>query len=102
MELIELSKTVKYSKQKSVYWQLNHPQANESIIKIKIKEARLKQGKAKYSKYLKMQYYNDIKSLDNIKKYLLDTYESESKAFKLLFSFGYVTEKYEEKIQTKH
>jgi hypothetical protein len=96
VELIELSKKVVYSR-KGYYWKINQPHTDEGIIKKKIKESRLKQGKEKYSKYLQMRYYNNIKSLADIKKHLLQTYENEDKAFKLLFSFGYVTEKYEEK-----
>src|SRR6266516_45498 len=43
-----------------------------------------------------MHYYNNIKSLDDIVKSFMTTYKKENKAFKLLFSFGYVTEKHEE------
>ena len=96
VELIELSKKVIYSRKS--FWLINQPHTEESIIRAKLKESRLKEGKEKYSKYLQMKYYNNIKSLDNIKKYLIETYENEDKAFKLSFSFGYVTEKYEQKI----
>jgi hypothetical protein len=95
-ELIELSKKVVYSKKS--FWLINQPHTDETIIKNKLKESRFKEGKEKYSKYLQMKFYNNIKSLDDIKKYLLKTYENEDNAFKLSFSFGYVTEKYEEKI----
>src|SRR5271155_5511699 len=51
----------------------------------------------KYSKYIKMYFNNDIKCLEDIGETLLYTYEKENNAFKLLFSFGFVTEKLNEK-----
>ena len=56
---------------------------------------RQRYNKEQYSKYLKMYYYNYIKSIDDVHNSLLKTYEKENKAFKLLFSFGYICEKHD-------
>ena len=55
--------------------------------------ARTRYGEENSSKYLKTYYYNNIQSLDDISKYLMKTYQKEDKAFKLMISFGYVTER---------
>ena len=55
--------------------------------------------KDKYSKYIKMYYYNQIESIEDVKECLLKTYANESKAFKILYSFGYVTEKLKENLK---
>ena len=93
-ELIELCKNSIYICV-GLYWKLNllsNP-GDEGLVRQKIEADRLKYGKEYDSKYLKMYYYNDIKSLDDITSGLMQTYKKESNAFKLLFSFGYVTEK---------
>src|SRR6266516_4151738 len=78
-----------------IYWKINEPR-DEDSARQKVEANRLKYGKEFNSKYLKMHYYNNIKSLDDIVKSFMTTYKKENKAFKLLFSFGYVTEKHEE------
>ena len=40
-----------------------------------------------------MYCYNHIASLDDVHNNLMKTYKEENNAFKLLFSFGYITEK---------
>ena len=40
-----------------------------------------------------MYYCNHITSLDDVHNNLMITYKDENNAFKLLFSFGYITEK---------
>ena len=62
-----------------------------------VEEAGLKYLKEYYSKYLKMYYYHRITSLDDVRESLMTTYKEENKAFKLLFSFGYVMQKKIEK-----
>src|SRR5271155_1766303 len=42
-----------------------------------------------------MQYYNNIRSLEDVQKCLVATYKNEDSSFKMHISFGYVTEKYE-------
>src|SRR6266516_228738 len=78
-----------------IYWKINEPR-DEDSARQKVEANRLKYGKEFNSKYLKMHYYNNIKSSDDIATSFMTTYKKENKAFKLLFSFGYVTEKYEE------
>src|SRR6266516_3331374 len=78
-----------------IYWKINEPR-DEDSARQKVEANRLKYGKEFNSKYLRMHYYNNIKSLDDIVKSFMTTYKKENKAFKLLFSFGYVTEKHEE------
>src|SRR5271154_4588775 len=73
------------------YWKINETD-NEGLVSRKVEANRLKHGKEYNNKYLKMYYYNDIKSLEDIQASLMDTYKKESKAFKLLLSFGYATE----------
>lgn len=94
VKLIELSKSVTY---KSVphdeFWKLNIPYSDNDLIAHKIQEARLKYGDKNNSKQLKMYFYNNIRSLDDIKQGLIETYEKENNAFKVMLSFGYVTEK---------
>jgi len=57
------------------------------------KDAREKYGDRSNSKKLKMYLYNNIQSLDDIKQCLTETYQKENNAFKLMVSFGYVTQK---------
>lgn len=75
------------------YWQINIPQSDEKVIDEKIKEAKMKYGEKGFSKYLKTFYYNKVESWNDIEKYLMETYDREHNAFKLMISFGYVTEK---------
>ena len=85
---------------KDEYLKINIPHSDEETI-IKLIEAdRQKYGKEYHSKYLKMYIYNNIKSLDDIHEALHSTYKKEDKSFKLLFSFGYVTEKFNEDEET--
>ena len=98
VDLIELSKKTKYNYE-GRYWKINllsNPEDEDCVIQ-KVEADRLKYGKENDSKHLKMYYYNDIKSLDDIISSLMKTYKKENNAFKLLFSFGYVTEKPDEK-----
>src|SRR5207245_2377301 len=53
---------------------------------------RLKHGVEKYNKYLKMYYFNNIKSHENIKTHLTDIYKQENNQFKIQISLGYVCE----------
>jgi hypothetical protein len=92
-ELIKLSKSVVYWKSIPVYWQINLPYSDEHLLTEKVKSARLKHGEESHSKYLKTYYYNNIRSLDDIGQCLIKTYEKEHKAFKVMISFGYVTER---------
>ena len=92
-DLIELSKSVVYKKDIPIYWQINVPYSDDKLITEKVEAARTKHGEENSSKYLKTYYYNNIQSLDDISKYLMKTYEKEHKAFKLMISFGYVTER---------
>ena len=92
-ELIELSKRVVYRKGIPTYWQINVPNSDEDLITGKVDAARTKHGEENHSKYLKTYYYNNIRSLGDISKCLMKTYEKEHKAFKVMISFGYVTEK---------
>src|SRR6266516_7749691 len=78
-----------------MYRKVNESQ-DEDLPRQKVEANRLKYGKEFNSKYLKMHYYNNIKSSDDIATSFMTTYKKENRAFKLLFSFGYVTEKYEE------
>ena len=94
VKLIELSKNSMFTCE-GQYWKINllsNP-ADEDLARQKVEANRLKYSKEYSSKYLKMFYYNDIKSLDDITSGLMQTYKKESCAFKLLLSFGYVTEK---------
>ena len=75
------------------YWQINIPQSDENVIDEKIKEAKMNYGEKGFSKYLKIFYYNKVESRNDIEKYLMETYGREHNAFKLMISFGYVTEK---------
>src|SRR5271157_145028 len=94
-ELIELSQRTPYNGSKKMYWKINEPSNNdnEGLILDKLKKERLTHEEEHYSKYLKMYYYNHITSLDDVRNNLMKTYKDENNAFKLLFSFGYVTEK---------
>src|SRR5271165_5311205 len=93
-KLIKLSKRMTYNSN-MMYWKINIPSdaRDEGVIFKKVEEARLKYEKEHYSKYLKMYCYNHITSLDDVHKNLMKTYKEENNAFKLLLSFGYVTEK---------
>ena len=91
--LIEFSKSVVYKKDIPIYWQINVPYSDDKLITEKVEAARTKHGEENSSKYLKTYYYNNIQSLDDICKCLMKTYEKEDKAFKLMISFGYVTER---------
>src|SRR5271165_1453911 len=93
-ELIELSKRTPYNSN-TIYWKINMPSnpQYESLIVEKVEEARLAYKKEYFNKYLKMYYYTHITSLDDVHKYLMKTYKDENNAFKLLLSFGYITEK---------
>jgi hypothetical protein len=94
-KLIELSKNTTYYQYQ--YWKINmlsNPE-DEKIVQQKLDEDRQKYGKEYDSKYLKMYYYNDIKSLEDVISGFMKTYSKENEAFKLLFSLGYVTEKLE-------
>ena len=96
-ELIELSKRTPYNS-KNMYWKINMPSnpQYESLIIEKLEKVRLKYEKEYFNKYLKMYYYNDVTSLDYVHKNLMKTYKDENNAFKLLLSFGYITEKKKE------
>ncbi|HLX53642.1 MAG TPA: hypothetical protein VKR58_06860, partial [Aquella sp.] len=98
-ELIKLSKSMIYNNSNIKYWKINIPSdpIGEILSLKKVEEARLKYPKEHYSKYLKMYYYNHITSLDDVHDNLMKTYKEENNAFKLLLSFGYVTEKRIEK-----
>ena len=89
---IKLSKKSVYKKE-GTYWQLNSSFSYQSLIWQKIQENLVKHGNTNYNKYIKMYHYNNITSLDDVKQSLLNTYDKESSAFKLHYSFGYVTEK---------
>ena len=73
------------------FWLLNLSD-NVNKIKKEISVLRSKHGVEKYNKHIKMYYYNYIKFLDDIKKYLTDIYMKEHNAFKLQVAFGYVCE----------
>src|SRR5271169_467143 len=94
-ELIELSKRTTYKGSKKMYWKINEPSNddNEGLILDKLKKERLSHEEEHYSKYLKMYYYNHITSLGDVHNNLMKTYKDENNAFKLLLSFGYITEK---------
>ena len=89
-----LNKTDNIIKKVTPYWKINEPQ-NEDLVRKEVEAERQKYGKEYDSKYLKMHYYNNIKSVKDIIQTLESTYQKENNAFKLLFSFGYVTEKNE-------
>src|SRR5271165_6454287 len=96
--LIELSKNLIYTDQ-GQFWKINipsKPDFDEGLLKQEVEANRNKYGKEYNSRFLKMYYFNDIKSCHDIHKALIETYRKENKAFKLLISFGYVTEKCEE------
>ena len=65
---------------------------DDEIIKQKILKARLNQGVEKFNKHIKMYYFNNVTSEQSIYKYLDRIYHQEDKSFKILISFGYVTE----------
>ena len=69
----------------------------EDCIENLLEKEREYHGKENYSKYMKMYFNNDIKCFEDISETLLNIYEKEHNAYKLLFSFGYVTEKEKEK-----
>ena len=94
VDLITLSKNTVY-KTEGAYWIINLPTKNNYEILQIIHDERHKYNKEFYSKHLKMYYCNYIKSLDDIHKSLLTTYEKENNAFRLLFSFGYVCQKHD-------
>ena len=96
-ELIELSKRTPYNTNK-MYWKINMPSSPryELLIAEKVEENRLAYEKEYYNKYLKMYYYKHITSLEDVHKNLMKTYKDENNAFKLLLSFGYITEKKKE------
>src|SRR6266516_888535 len=94
-EIMENTIYKKVFSDEKLYWKINEPR-DEDSARQKVEANRLKYGKEFNSKYLKMHYYNNIKSLEDIVKSFMTTYKKENKAFKLLFSFGYVTEKHEE------
>ena len=96
-ELIDLSKKTIYNYE-GQFWKINllsNPDKFEGLLRQKVEENRKKYGKEYDSKYLKMHYYNDIRSLEDIQQCLVTTYKNEDSAFKMHISFGYVTEKYE-------
>jgi hypothetical protein len=76
------------------YWKLNELSNSDDngVVSKKILTARNKYGVERFSKYIKMYFYNEIKSLTDIETNLMNTYKKENKAFKMHVSFGYVTE----------
>ena len=92
LDLIEWSKVIPYE-HSITYWKLNIPYSSEVEIARKITNCREQYGNENTNKYIKMYYYNNIHSLNDVKQAFLKTYEKESNAFKLMFSFGYVLEK---------
>ena len=81
--------------QKETYWKLNTPHSADEQIEQQIAAKRVKHETkfVKEHKYIKMRYFNDIKSLSDIQNSFLIVFKEEKKAFKLLYDFGYVTEK---------
>ncbi len=83
--------TKKYHYINPTFWILN-PSDNIYRIERDINKLRQKHGFENYNKYIKMYYYNNIKSFDDIKNYLTSIYMEEHNAFKLQISFGYACE----------
>src|SRR5271156_1668008 len=96
--LIGLSRNFKYN-HNGQFWKINlpsNPDIDEALLRKEVEANRNKYGKEYNNKFLKMYYFNNIKSFDDINEALNETYRKESNAFKLLISFGYITEKHEE------
>jgi hypothetical protein len=79
----------------NLYWKMNElsHETDYEEIRRQILTSRKKYDKDCYSKYLKMHFYNEIKSLEDIRANLINVYKKENNAFKFHLSFGYVTEK---------
>jgi hypothetical protein len=75
------------------YWEINEPDSTENTAERLIIEERNKYGVQKESRYLKMDFYNCIDSLDKIHKALDNVYRKENNAIKINIAFGYATEK---------
>ena len=73
------------------FWLIN-PSDNINKINEEISKVRNIHGHEKYSKYIKMRYYNNIESYNDIIKYLTSIYKAQHVAFKLQLSFGYACE----------
>ena len=73
------------------FWLINETD-NLKAINLLTTNLRLKHGVEKYNKYLKMYYFNNIKSHENIKTHLTDIYKQENNQFKIQISLGYVCE----------
>src|SRR5215510_14096083 len=87
VKLIELSKRSSYkSVPQNIFWKLNIPYTDNDLIARKIQDARQKYGDRSNSKKLKTYFYNNIQSLDDIKQCLIETYQNENNAFKVMFS----------------
>src|SRR5271165_1164958 len=95
-KIIDLSMRTKYSKkplkQRDDYWIIECSFYDDEIVKQNVLKARLQQGAEKFNKHIKMYYCKNVKSENSIYKYLDKIYQQEDKAFKVLISFGYVTE----------
>ena len=95
-KIIDLSMRTKYSKKPfkklDEYWKIEASFYDDEFIKQKILKARLQHGAEKFNKHIKMYCFNNITSELSIYKYLDKIYKQEDKAFKILISFGYVTE----------
>src|SRR6267154_5444752 len=76
------------------YWNMNETVFTDEAKRLIIKERNL-YGEKKESKYLKMEFFNHITSLQNIHECLYSVYQNEDNSIKINISFGYVTIKEE-------
>ena len=76
------------------YWQFNETTLTEEVKNLIVNE-RTMYGQQKKSKYLKMDFFNNIVSLNSIYESLDKIYQNENNAIKLNIAFGYVTIKEE-------
>src|SRR6267154_778507 len=76
------------------YWNMNETVLADEAKRLIIKERNL-YGEKKESKYLKMEFFNLITSLQNIYECLYSVYQNEDNSIKVNISFGYVTIKEE-------
>lgn len=72
------------------YWQYNETTLTKEVENLIIEKRNTYAGESE-SKYLKMKFFNNITSLEDIYKYLDKIYQTENNSIKLNISFGYIT-----------
>jgi hypothetical protein len=85
------------------YWELLTPQDPSQMNKIKsmVVEERKKYGSDNIQKHLQMIFNNSVVSYTDITDTILKLYSKMKTMFRFLFSFGYIMEKKQSKLNTK-